>query len=170
MSLPGTMTISEAEAVTPPAQRSAIRRIFERINPSGASAESRSKLMAEAAGHSLRAGGESLLVGGLLGVAHAQLKTGLDIKKVPVDAVVGVVGLLGGIGLAGQKDGLGSDLRNSGTAALAVFSFRKTHDLIAAKMREKGKTPGSQAGAAIAAHGESDFGDEDPIVAAARFL
>src|SRR3990172_9167545 len=127
--LPTSLTFKElSESGMPAAQKSAIRRWYESVS-GGSSAMARAKLHAAAAGQGIRQGGEALLVGGLLGAAHVELKTGLDVRKVPVDAVVGVLGLLGGAAMAHEEFGV--DLRNAGAAGLAVFSFRKTHDLLA---------------------------------------
>ncbi len=167
-SMPTSLTVGElANSGMPTSQQSAIRRWYESAK-GGSNAMARAKLHAAAAGHGLRQGGESLVIGGILGAAHTQLKTGLDVKKVPIDAVVGVLGLVGGAALAHEDYGV--DLRNAGSAALAVFAFRKTHDVLAEKMRQQGKTPGSAAATTPAANGENDFGAEDPIVKAARFL
>jgi hypothetical protein len=74
---------------------------------------------------------------------------------------------------------MADDLRNAGSAAAAVFFFRKTHDWAAKRLAAQGVTPGSTVSAqssastpaatsAAAAH-NGDFGD-DPIVALARQL
>jgi hypothetical protein len=169
--LPGSLTVHElSESGMPEAQKSAIRRWYENAK-GGSSAMARAKLHAAAAGEGLRQGGESLLVGGMLGAAHVQLKTGLDVKKVPIDAVVGVLGLLGGAAMAHEQ--YGSDLRNAGAAGLAVFSFRKTYALLAEKKKKAGGTPGGTfTGEDFNDQGNfnSDIGAEDPIIAAARFL
>ena len=156
------------------------------------------KLHVAAAGHGVRAGGEALFVGGALGVLHAMSPTGLDVKKVPVDAVGGALALVASIGMAHTE--VGADLRNAGTTALGIFAFRKTHDMTREiQIKKSGITPGG--GAAIPTGlgtkiskmaGETDFNDmsnfngagrrrsatingpdigaEDPVVAAARYL
>lgn len=175
MSLPN-LTVSELEqAGMPAAQKSAIRRWYEGIK-SGSNMAARAKLHAAAAGQGLRQGGESLLVGGILGAVHVQNKNGgLDVRlgksdtapKLPLDAAVGVLGLLGGAAMAHEE--FGKDLANAGSAGLAIFSFRKTYELLAEKKVKKGEQPG---GGFVRAHGEysPEFGAEDPIIAAARFL
>ena len=169
MSVPSTLTVGEMEGL-PSAQKSAIRAWYDRVK-SGGNMAAKAKAVASSGAHGMRAGGESLLMGGILGAASVELKTGLDYKKVPVDAVVGVLGILGSVGLAATEGAeYSADLRNSGAAALAIFSFRKTQDLLAEKKRKKGGVPGFEAAKQVAAHGESDFGEEDPIIAAARFL
>ena len=163
--IPSNMTVKELQDSGAPGV-SAIRRWYESAR-GGSSAMARAKLHAAAAGQGMRQGGESLLVGGLLGALHA--KKGLDFKKVPLDAAAGVVGLIGGAALAHEEFGV--DLRNSGAAALSIFGFRKTYDFLVAKMRAKGQEPGGKFAGddeGFVPHG--DFGAEDPIIAAARFL
>ena len=165
-STPSNLTIKELEESGAPGV-AGIKRWFEAAR-GGSNAIARAKLHAAAAGKGLRQGGESLLVGGILGVASVQLKTGLDMKKVPLDAAVGVLGLIGGAAMAHEE--FGADLGNAGSAALTVFAFRKTQQYMADKARAAGKTPGFEV------HGDDDEGfvhgdsGEDPIVAAARFL
>lgn len=157
-----------AKSNMPPAQKTAIRRWYESIQGDGAQAAmARAKLHASAAVEGVRAGGESLMVGGILGGLAATLPDGLDYqKKFPIDAAVGIMGIAGGAVLAHEH--IGGDLKNAGAAALAVFSFRKSFGVVA-EMRKK-------AGKAVAQfNGEdggddSDIGAEDPIVAAARYL
>lgn len=178
--LPKSLTVHElSEAGMPATQQSAIRRWYESVK-GGSNAMARAKLHAAAAGEGLRQGGESLLVGGMLGAIDTELKNGLDIKgKVPVDAVVGVAGLLAGAAMAHTNYGV--DLRNAGAAGLAVFGYRKTRQLLSEKKRQAGKTPGYEQKTdklfEVAGEGgiynpgaQQDFGAEDPIVAAARLL
>ncbi len=176
-----------------PNRKSALREFFEdKLATGGTLSPTRKQI--NAAGQGLRAGGESLLVGGALGAAHAHLKGGLDFKGVPIDAVAGALGLIGGT--LGADEEIGRDLANAGAAALAVFAFRKVHDLTAEmKLKQSGVTAGGGAStgqvriskaqfggdpsASIfsrfgrrpvhAASGGAAFG-EDPIVAAARGL
>jgi hypothetical protein len=157
------MTVSELQASGAPGM-SSIRRWYESVR-GGSSAMARAKLHAKAAGDGLRSGGESLLVGGALAALHVE--KGLDYKKVPLDAVIGGLGLLGGAAMAHEE--FGKDLGNAGSAALAIFSFRKTFEFLAErKKKEGGAVAGGLKGASIA--GESDYGAEDPVIAAARFL
>jgi hypothetical protein len=111
-----------------------------------------------------RGGGEGVLTGAALAVVHANAPNGLDISiktggpTVPIDAVVGVGGLLLG----------GQDSHNIGVAAAGVFSFRKTMDLMAEKKAQKGQKPIGTVGVPkTGVHG--DFG-EDPILREARGL
>jgi hypothetical protein len=150
--------------------KSSIRRFFEKMSPSSAMAHRARGHVMEGA-HALRQGGESLVVGAILGAAHAELKTGLDMGRVPLDAVVGVAGMVGGVAMA--HDGVGADLRNAGASGLTIYAFRKTHDLLAEKKLARGEVPGSSKGTKVAGEdgvsGGVDVG-EDPILAVARSL
>lgn len=164
--IPSNLTVKELEESGAPGV-TALKRWFDNAR-GGGNAIARAKLHAAAAGNGLRQVGESVIVGGLLGAASVQLPTGLDVKKIPIDAVLGALGLVGGAALAHEE--FGKDLANAGAAGATVFSYRKTQAFLAAKARAAGKTPGFEA------HGDDehfvhgDFGAEDPIVAAARFL
>lgn len=159
--------------------KSHLRTMFEKVSGHGSAGLARAKGHMVEGGHAFRQAGESVVVGGLLGYANATLKTGLDVGKVPIDAVVGVLGL-GGRALMAH-DGIASDLGNAGAAAAAIFTFRKTQAFVAAKRAEKGLPTGAAPASAFKAKakfagefgGESfgveDFG-EDPILAAARAL
>lgn len=165
-SIPSNLTVKELEDSGAPGV-SAIKKWYDSAKGAG-NAIARAKMHAAAAGQGMRQGGESLLVGGLLGAASVHLKTGLDVKKVPLDAVVGALGIVGGAAMAHEEFGV--DLRNTGAAALSVFAYRKTQAYLAEKAKAAGKTPGFEV------HGDDehfvnhDFGAEDPIIAAARFL
>lgn len=172
--IPRAMTVHElSEAGAPAGQVSALRRWYESAK-GGSNAVARAKLHAAAAGEGLRQGGESLLVGGALALVDTHMVNGLDAGgKVPIDAVVGVAGLLGGAAMA--HTGYGSDLRNAGAAGLAIFGYRKTRQLLSEKMKQAGKTPGYDQKSTsftpkVAGEGIQDIGAEDPIVAAARML
>lgn len=178
--LPGSLTIHElSESGLPSSQQSAIKRWYESVK-GGSNAMARAKMHAAAAGEGLRQGGEGLLVGGLLGAVDTELKNGLDIKgKAPIDAIIGVGGLLAGAAMAHTPYGV--DMRNAGAAAIAVFGYRKTRQLLTEKKRQAGKTPGYEQKTdklfEVAGEGGlynpgavQDFGAEDPIVAAARML
>jgi hypothetical protein len=154
----------------------------------------------------VRSTAESGLIGGALGAAHAAMANGLDyvVKPaqaagaiptapgqplspakealtIPIDGVAAILGLGGSIAMA-HEDGISDDLRNVGSAALAVFAFRKGADLMAAKMRKDGKASGGTVPSAkslvhsmMTAHGEFGFGAEgstsgDPIAALAEKL
>lgn len=120
----------------------------------------------------LRQGGESLIVGGGLGVLAAQ-RGSLDVNvkghNVPIDGAVGVVGIA--LGAAMAHEGVGADLRNAGAAALSVLAYRKGEEWWHAR---KGGAPATAkvvvAGKpASKVAGEGNFG-EDPIVALAAHL
>jgi hypothetical protein len=162
-----------------PEAKSAISRWFDKMKGGGGMqrlSQYRGNLVE--GGHALRQSGESVVVGGILGAAHAALDKGLDLGgKVPLDAVVGVMGMIGGVAMA--NEGIGADLRNAGASGLSVFAFRKGFDLTAEVRAKKGLAPGGKFGAKIA--GDSDYTDadgytadddmgEDPIIAAAKRL
>jgi hypothetical protein len=78
-------------------------------------------------------------VGGILGAIHAKRAAGLDFpigkpdatgrsQTLPADAIAGVVGLIAGTMMAQEE--VGKDLQNAGAAALTVYAFRKTNDLV----------------------------------------
>ncbi len=172
MSVPTGITYdSLAKSGLPSPVKSQVRQWYERTLANGGdSYESKialAKLHARAAGEGIRAGGEALLVGGVLGAAHAHLRGGLDVRKVPIDAVAGVLGIVAGT-FAAQEE-VGKDLANAGAAALAVFSFRKTQDLVAEiKLKQSGITPGGGASTGqikiskAQFAGEGEFGAEAP--------
>lgn len=145
MSIPSTITFdSLAKSNMPSEQKSALQRWYDSSKgPGGGNPLALAKLHVKAAGEGLRAGGESILVGGILGAVHAKLPGGLDVKPsatstraVPVDAVAGVLGLLAGTFMAQEE--CGKDLANAGAACLAVFSFRKSNDLVVKMTQAKG--------------------------------
>lgn len=128
-------------------------QLAQRMSESAATA----RTQATAAGENLRAGGEALLVGGLLGIVHNVSPTGLDIKKVPVDGLVGGLSLALGIALA-HKEG-GRDLSNAGIVSLGIMSFRKGHDLVATI---RGKKNASGKPSLISKTGSAFGADEPP--------
>jgi hypothetical protein len=115
-----------------------------------------------ASGHALRQGGEALVTGAVLGALHVNLSTGLDVKRVPIDAVAGAVLLLSG----GAHSEVAQDLRNAGGTALGIYAFRKTHDFL----EERKRARGGVAGSAIKKAGMHGEFAGDPIIEAARGL
>lgn len=184
------LSISSVESSNLPAsQKSAIRRWYEGVSGSGAL--SRAKKHVEGTVNVVRGGGEAAITGAALGALNSALPHGLDVPiangkfAVPVDGVVAAAGLAGAIAFAHEE--YGTDARNIGMSAAAVFAFRKVQDFTALKMREKGKTPGYQtspgyqsaaSGVKAGAHGEfagehyaqMTGSGEDAIVAAGRLL
>lgn len=167
---------SIAQSNIPSSEKSQIRRWYERMTGGGVSL-SRVKQHASEGLEAVRQGGESLLTGGALAIAHAELKTGLDVRGVPIDALLGGLGLAGRAAMAHMPGGV--DSGNIGASAATVFAFRKTFDLIAQKKASKGQATGGAFGPAqqakVAGEFEGDSSDdsdvgEDPIVAAARAL
>lgn len=162
-------------------EKSQIRQWVDRVSGGIKRYGGAAKTYAGETGQVLRGGGEAIVVGGMLGGLHAELKTGLDVAngKVPLDGVVAVVGLGGAIAAAGTE--FCTDLRNSGQTAIGILSFRKTHDWIAEKKIARGEVPGSAQlakGPKSKMHGDDGVGDDgvgddlgaDPVEAAAAAL
>lgn len=150
------------------AKKSMARKLYEKalgVAPQKAIAHASATLSA------MRQGGESLITGGALGALHAHLPEGLDYKKVPIDGAVAAVGLLGSI--VAVHDESHRDARNVGSAAAAVFAFRKAHDFVVEKKIASGTATAKPAGGStskVAGEYDGDDGDfgSDPIVACAR--
>lgn len=149
---------------------SAVRSMMSRLGGGARPHVSRT----ESALLTLRQIGEEGVVAGALGAVHASRDSGLDAKSIPIDGVLAVIGFAGAVALDG--DPIATDVRNIGSAGLAVFAFRKTADLIAKKRGTQGVSKGVRPGA-TKVHG--DFGADpimgadmgaDPIVAASANL
>jgi hypothetical protein len=180
--IPSTLTFQSLanSGVIAPQQRSAIRQAYDRLVAEGGngtqqSIAARAELHATAALEGVRQTGEAGVFGAMLGVAHASLKSGLDVRVpgtkhvVPLDGIGAIMGLLGGAAAAAEPHGIGKTLANGGATCMSIFAFRKAHDLVQdLKMKRAGATPG---GGAMPAGidpkiskaqfaGESDFGSE----------
>lgn len=115
----------------------------------------------------VRQGGESVVVGGLLGALATQRSLDYSVKvsatntlNIPIDGAIGALALAASMVPALKE--VHQDLKNAGSAALAVSAFRKTQVLMHTK-------------AATVAHGEMGSGSwgsegEDPLIAVARSL
>jgi len=149
----------------PPAQKSQIRRWYESLQTGTATAAiERAQLHGRAAVDGLRAGGESLMIGGILGAIQAAAPDGLDYdKKYPIDAGVGALSLIASAAMAHLP--YAGDVRNTGAACMAVFGFRKSYTVIAEMRKREGKPVAEFHG-----DGSDDLGAEDPIIASARHL
>lgn len=147
--VPSSLTFGELSGSNMPSgAKAAIQRWFNSsAGPAGDSQQSkkaRAMLHARSAGETLRSGGESLVVGAGLGALHATLETGLDYKKVPIDAAA--AGLLMVAGVVCATEEFGKDLSNAGAAAAAVFAFRKSNDLVLDyQLKKSGAAPGGGA-------------------------
>lgn len=127
----------------------------------GSPAIAKAKKHAIATAHTIRATGESAIVGGLLGAAHVELKHGLDQpvgkSTVPIDGVLGVA--LAGMAVILAEEDVSVDLRNAAMTAIGVCTFRKSYDVLSAKKVARGGVPGGTFGPrALSAHG--DFGSD----------
>ena len=161
---------SLAKSNMPAAHKSAIRRWYE-SNIAGdgpAALAARAKLHAQAAVENVRAGGESLMVGGALGALAAT--HGLDYKAgstaLPIDAAAGVAALATAAAMAHTP--FAGDARTAGVTALGIFAFRKTYGVVAELQKKNGKPVVAFAGDDD--DGGAEFGAEDPIVSAERYL
>jgi hypothetical protein len=144
----------------PSAKKSAIRRWYESMG-GGLAVKRHVTETAQA----VRQGAESGLTGGALGLFEAE-QGALDIRiqghEVPVDGALALLGIGGSIVMANDPTGLSSDLRNIGSSALSVFSYRKIRDW---RLKSKGYVPYKTKSLG---HGESDIDMNDPIVQVAQ--
>jgi chorismate synthase len=116
----------------------------------------------------MRQGGESVVVGGVLGaIAHGR-PLDMNVKlsatntiSVPLDGAVGLAAI--GASMLPTFKEIRTDLKNAGSAALAVASYRKVQALMNAKAAKT--THHGELGM-----GSAQWGAEDPLIAAARAL
>jgi hypothetical protein len=136
----------------PAAKKSAIRSWYDRMTGSitGFAHNTVAGHVREGT-HAIRQGGEALITGAALGLIDAE--HGLDMGKIPIDGVIAAAGLIGSVVMAHDPYGISADVRNIGSDALAILTFRKTK---AWREKAKGKST---------AHGE-----DDPIAIAAADL
>lgn len=155
----------------PSRHKSALRKWFDDAK-GGMSLSRVGSRHISAAGSGIRQGGEAIMVGGALGLAHAQLPTGLDVKigkaKLPMDGVAGVLGMVAGIGMAHEE--YGTDLRNAASSCLSVFTFRQGYRFLAQYKTKNGGKPGGTFAGEDDDAGDDNMGEEDPIVREARNL
>jgi hypothetical protein len=181
-------------AAMPSQLRSMVRQWYN-ANVAQGDAVTMAKLHASAAFEGVRGTGEAVTMGALLGAFHALNPTGLDVKvpgtalKVPADAAMAVLGLVGGVAAASAPHGMGKTVAQMGATCAGIYGFRMTNDLLV-KMREKktgvsqasnrmvskaefgaegGWAAGSKSWVQPGFNGAPSFG-EDPILKAARSL
>lgn len=153
----------------PSQEKSAIGKWFERVTnivPSRDD-EKRSGLSKDhvvSAVQAFRQSLESNAVSFGLGALHAEV--GLDVAKVPVDAVAGTLLTIGSVAMA--KSEISRDLLNMGVAAQNCFTFRKGHAWAAARKERQGDAPATKMGQVVNIAGEDD--SEDPIVQVAKTI
>lgn len=168
------MTLARSNVSRP--EKSSMMKWYE--NVTGESAIVKAADVTRETAKVFRQGSESLAVGGLLGAAHAGLKTGLDVSVsipgvktplvIPGDLATGIIGLGAAVMLAGEggRDGISTDLRNAGATGLGIFGFRKGYDFVAEKKRAQGLPVAAFAGERMAGKTVA----EDKIVVTARTL
>lgn len=156
--MPDDLALQEiARSNIPDTKKTAIMRFYERMG-GGVGIK---KHVGETA-QGIRQGGESLIMGGLLGVIeaeHGSLDVQVQGKTVSIDGLLFALGIGGSIVMANDPTGLSSDIRNLASASGAIFAYRKSKE-----WRERGR---GNAKALPAHHGDTEFPD-DPIMAAAR--
>lgn len=109
--------------------------------------------------YTIRQVGEGAVVGSILGAIDAEV--GLDQRGVPLDLVGTAFGSAAAIYFAGED--FSHDIRNAASDCMTVFSYRKTKELV--------QRLGGGGGAKVSGEdGDSDVGEEDPVVQAAREL
>jgi hypothetical protein len=109
--------------------------------------------------HMVRQQGEAMLFGALLAAAKNTVGLDAGTKKIPVDAVTGMVGLGLGALLAHKGIGFATECNNLAASAFTIFSFRKMDGFMGGKSL-LGTTTSKVAGE----------DDEDPILACAQDL
>lgn len=148
--------------------KSEMRKWFEKATGTSLSIPSFGKL-----GHhvkrgvsAMRTSGEAGMTGALLGLIHAEAKTGLDVHGVPMDALLWGITTFGGIA-AGDHE-LGTDAINIGANCLSVFSFRMVTNFLVRRQVAKGKPVPAHLIPGSTIQGQSTVHGEDPILKAAR--
>jgi len=147
-------------------EKSALMKAYENITGRAAPANLAHRVKAHgwAGLNAVRQGGESAVTGALLGLAHTELKGGLDYNVkghiVPLDGVLAAAAMAASVMFATEDGAV--DARNIGASAVSILSFRKT-----VEFRQKAK--GGKVAGEIEDYDPS-MGHEDPIIAAARAL
>lgn len=113
------------------------------------------------AGLLVRGVGEGAVVGSVLGAIDAEI--GLDPKGAPLDLIGTAIAGAGAVWFA--KEEIATDLRNTASSCITVFSFRKTKELLQRK-----SSVGVEETSVGADQSSDDVGEEDPVVQAAREL
>lgn len=117
----------------PATQKSSLRRLFDGAMSRSPGSYARAKLHVVSGAQAMRKGGEGVVMGCTLGAASVYFKRGLDMHvgqmSIPVDAAIGVVGLVGSTVFAAE--GYAEDMANAGQSALTVFAFRKSAEYFA---------------------------------------
>ena len=128
-------------------------------------------------GKIIRQGVESVATAGVLGMLYGN--TGLEVRKVPGDLVAGLASMAAAA-MATPGQGFEPELSNIGASALSVYTFRKTAEFAARKKLAGGAVPGAtlpkMAGDDYGdewgndSYAQDSWGQEDPIIEAARSL
>lgn len=169
MAQPTDMIVYDS-SLRPSAQKSVIRKWADVVTLGGATDLLRSSERALGVGHvaaalhSVRASGESLVTGALLGAVSGS--GGLDRKGVPVDLAGGASAIAAGVVLAHSE--LGITLRTAGHTAIGIYGFRKVEEWLG--VRKKSSFAGDDFNESECVETTGDDMGADPIVEAARAL
>jgi len=159
-------TLAKVESSNlPAAQKSSIRRLYERVRHGGmAHAYGTVKSVAGAGVRAVKVGGEGLVTGGAIaGLEHAQGMSWVPnaLKKVPVAPVVGAVGLLGSVVLHAEE--FSGDMATVGAVGLGIYARDQVGKFLAGHSSVHGEFAGE-------GYPNCDDIGEDPIVKKARSL
>lgn len=168
MAQPTDMIVYNSD-LRPSSQKSVIRKWADVVTMGGATDLLRSSERSLGVGHvaaalhSVRASGESLVIGGILGAVSGS--GGLDRGGVPVDLAGGGVAIAAGVALAHSE--LGITLRTVGHTAVGIYGFRKVEEWLGVR---KKSSFGDDFADTVDPNSQSDDWGSDPIVEAARGL
>ena len=172
--VPSQLSFAEIEKSAPSGATSAIKRWYQSVQGAGGAMQ-RAKIHAAAAGqrrHRREPAHHHGIAHGYPPDEYQQCPACIiwiggdyDIQgdgkmNLPVDAAFGALAMAAGVALAHEE--YGKDLSNAGSAALAIFAYRKTEDYLSKKEGFAQKNPKF--------HGEYEFGNEDPVISAGRLL
>ena len=160
-------TLAKVEASNlPAAQKSSIRRLYERVRGGGTRMYGQVKSVAGAGVRAVKVGGEGLVTGGAIaGLEHVQNSSWVPnaLKNVPVAPVVGAVGLLGSVVLHAEE--FSGDMATVGAVGLGIYARDEMGKFLAG---HPATMHGESAGQFYP--GATDDIGEDPIVKKARSL
>jgi zinc-finger of transposase IS204/IS1001/IS1096/IS1165 len=123
------VALSESSKVIAPAPRSWAQSMIDRSRQELASATPAALVpYANAAGTTAAAYVAGALTGSALGTV--QVKGGLDSRRGAIDAWVAAAAGLLAVGLSGVAPGAAAHARHVGSAAISVFAFRRTVELV----------------------------------------
>ncbi len=131
-----------------------LRAMFDRMvggNPNRYMSYDAARKHARTTGDVLRSGGESVVVGAVLGIVNASRADGLDVRTsltnkagLPIDGAAALA--FGVAAIASAQEDYSKDFVNASAAAAAIFAFRKASDMVTEmNLKKSGATPGGGA-------------------------